>query len=238
MAEERKNKFISASITAIVMAILLLLCFFYGLSYQVPPPQPKKAILIELSTMDGGGGGGGGVEAPNNQRNTHNNGEPVATQNWGDVPAVNSNPNATRRQDNVAPLPQPDPNAVYRPGMGGGSGGGSGTGTGRGSGSGIGLGNGSGTGGGSGSGTGGGIGYGTGSRGYTYMPDLTVKEQGEVYIEVHVMADGTVSEARVITSAKYPTTITNHSIQQQCVAKAKTAKYKSGKEEFRIIVFK
>jgi hypothetical protein len=70
------------------------------------------------------------------------------------------------------------------------------------------------------------------------MPDLTVKESGEVYVEVHVMADGTIREARVVTSSKYPTTITTHSIQQQCVTKAKTAKYKSGKEEFRIIVFK
>ncbi|MDR1113119.1 MAG: hypothetical protein LBL18_05115 [Bacteroidales bacterium] len=227
MADEQKNKIISASVTTVVMAALLLICLFCGLTWEVPPPQPKRALLIELSTM--GGGGGGGMEAAHNR--TRHGGEQIATQEWEDSPAVNSNPNATRRRpENAIPEPQPDPNAVYRPGRGGGSGGGSGTGTGSGSGSGIGPG--------SGSGSGGGIGYGTGSRGYTYMPDLTVREHGEVYVEVRITADGTVSEARVITNARYPTTITSYTIQQQCVEKAKTAKYKPGKEELRIIVFK
>ena len=51
------------------------------------------------------------------------------------------------------------------------------------------------------------------------------------------MADGTVSEARVINNNKHKTTITNRNIQQQCVQEAKRAKYKPGKEELRIIVF-
>ena len=82
------------------------------------------------------------------------------------------------------------------------------------------------------------ISYGTGTRGYTYMPSLTVTELGVVYVEVHISTDGTVVDARVINNSKYPTTITNSRIQAECVAKAKTAKYKPGKEELRIIVFK
>jgi len=232
MAEERKNKIISASITAIVMVILLLLCFFCGFTYQIPPPQPKKAILIELSTWDGGGGGGS--QSPNKQQRVHHNGDPTTTQRWEEAPRVDHNPNTTLRQEHIPIQPQLDPKAVYKQGTGGGSG----SGTGGGSGSGIDFGNGSGSGGGSGGGSGQGIGYGTDHRGYTYMPDLKVKESGEVYVEVHVMEDGTVKDARIINSKKYPTTIPNSKIQQECVDKAKTAKYKSGKEEFRIIVFK
>jgi len=126
--------------------------------------------------------------------------------------------------------PSPNPNAAYRPGMGGGKGGGTGTGTGTGKGSGFGEGE--------GSGNGGGIGYGVGNRGYTYMPELNVSEPGTVYVEVHVDEAGVVVDARVITSRKYPTTITDSRVQAQCVAKAKTAKYRPGKEELRIIVFK
>ncbi len=85
---------------------------------------------------------------------------------------------------------------------------------------------------------GGGIGYGEGNRGYTYMPDLTVSETGQVFVEVHIDTDGNVLDARIIDNSKYPTTIANRRIQAECVAKAKTAKYKKGKEELRIIVFK
>ncbi|MEG1556695.1 MAG: hypothetical protein RR356_08240, partial [Bacteroidales bacterium] len=84
----------------------------------------------------------------------------------------------------------------------------------------------------------GGVGYGTGNRGYTYMPDLTVNQMGQVFVEVHVNADGDVIEARIVNNSKYPTTITDSRIQADCIAKAKTAKYRKGKEEFRIIVFK
>jgi len=90
---------------------------------------------------------------------------------------------------------------------------------------------------GQGSGFGDGIGYGTGSRGLVHPINSSVSEEGQVCVEVHVMADGTVSEARVIDSDKHKTTITNRQIQQQCVQEAKRAKYKPGKEELRIIVF-
>ena len=57
-------------------------------------------------------------------------------------------------------------------------------------------------------------------------------------VEVHVMADGTVSEARIINNSKGRTTISNTFIQQQCIREAYKAKYKAGKEELRIILFK
>ncbi|MDR2868166.1 MAG: hypothetical protein LBV46_01320 [Bacteroidales bacterium] len=237
---EKRDRLISGSITAIVMGLLFLLCFFCGLSYQYPPPPPHKAMLIELSTFDGGGGGGGGTENPSHQRHTRSSGERIATQNHQDAPVVNRS-NATNRNHTdptPTPTPQLNPNATYRPGTGGGSGGGSGTGTGSGTGSGIGPGSGSGSGGGSGSGTGTGIGYGTGNRGLINNIDLNVNENGQVCVEVHVLADGSVAGARIISSAKYPTTITNASIQANCIVRAKSARYRSGNEEYRVIIFK
>ena len=105
------------------------------------------------------------------------------------------------------------------------------------SGSGIGSGTGSGLGPGEGAGSGGGVGYGTGHRGMINNIDATVNEEGQVCVEVHIAADGHVIDARVINNSKHKTTITNRNIQQQCVARAKQAIYKAGKEELRIIVF-
>ena len=113
----------------------------------------------------------------------------------------------------------------------------SGTGIGVGSGIGSGIGRGSGLGPGQGSGSGGGIGYGTGSRGLVHPINTSVSEEGQVCVEVHVLADGTVSEAHIINSGNHKTTVMNKTIQQQCVQEAKRAKYKPGKEELRIIVF-
>ena len=112
-----------------------------------------------------------------------------------------------------------------------------GSGSGGGQGSGIGTGTGSGLGPGEGGGSGGGVGYGTGNRGLVEQINTSVNEEGQVCVEVHVLADGTVSEARVINNSKHKTTIANRTIQQQCVQEAKRAKYKPGKEELRIIVF-
>ena len=43
--------------------------------------------------------------------------------------------------------------------------------------------------------------------------------------------------SRVINNAEHKTTITDRNAQQQCVARAKQAKYHPGKEELRIIIF-
>ena len=67
--------------------------------------------------------------------------------------------------------------------------------------------------------------------------DATVNEEGQVCVEVHIAADGHVIDARVINNSNHKTTITNRNIQQECVARAKQARYKAGKEELRIIVF-
>ena len=69
------------------------------------------------------------------------------------------------------------------------------------------------------------------------MPDRTLPERGQVYVEVHIDTEGNVVDARVISNSKYPTTVTNKRILDDCVAKAKTAKYSKGKEELRIILF-
>ncbi|MDL2312283.1 hypothetical protein LJC68_05350 [Bacteroidales bacterium OttesenSCG-928-B11] len=230
---EKKNKTISGIITTVVMILLIILMMILGLKYEYPPPPPKQVIVIEMTSISGGGGGGGNTQSQV-KKPTPSAAENLVTQPDIDLPVIptSKKPNANRDVVEAPKDPEPvaNPLAAYRPGMGGGTGGGTGSGTGNGLGSGIGPGE--------GSGTGGGIGYGTGGRGHLYMPDLTISETGQVYVEVHVETDGTVRSARVINTSKYPTTITNAKIREECVRKAYTAKYKPGKEELRIIVFK
>lgn len=230
MSEERKNKVISASVTTLVMGLLFLILLFCSFSYQNPPPAPKKVIFIELTDL--GGGGGGGNQADAKSANNVSASPNMATQNSEEAPTVVSNPNPVKNANTnpVVNTPKPDQNAIFRPGMGGGSGGGTGTGTGSGTGTGIGPG--------VGDHSGGGIGYGTGNRGMVRIPDMTIKEEGVVYVEVHVNADGTVKEAKVLNTSKYPTSITSSTIRNECLNRAKNVKYVSGKEELRIIVFK
>jgi len=104
--------------------------------------------------------------------------------------------------------------------------------------SGIGISSGDGMGVGSNEGTGRGIGYGSGNRAYINIPDVNINENGVIYIEVHVTEKGDVINARILSTAKYPTNITNAKTQQECLARALSAKYVSGKEEMRVIVFK
>ena len=126
-------------------------------------------------------------------------------------------------------ISSPSQSAMYK-GRGG-------TGSGGGLGSGIGSGTGSGLGPGEGGGHGGGIGYGTGTRGMINTINTTVNQEGQVCVEVHVTAEGNVISARVINTAKFRTTISNNAIQAQCIAQAKQARYKPGKEELRVIIF-
>ena len=127
------------------------------------------------------------------------------------------------KDNTTSTTPTVNQNAMFKGGKGG---------------SGIGTGTGSGLGPGEGSGSGGGIGYGTGSRGLVKQINTEISEEGQVAVEVHVMADGTVSEARIVNNSKGRTTITNTYIQQQCIREAKKVRYKPGKEELRIILFK
>ena len=135
---------------------------------------------------------------------------------------------------NDATPPKVNPNALFSDvGGGNGIGNGSGTGTGIGSGSGSGWGTGVGT------GDGGGIGYGTDNRGYRRSPDimLNVSESGSVYVEVEIDESGNVIAAKVISNSKYPTSITSTAIREECVRRAKSVKYTSGKHEYRVLMF-
>ena len=227
MNQENKHKAIASTITVFSMSVILLILFFCGMEHQNPPPQPKKSIIIELDFDTGGGGGGGNESAPTPTRTPQPSGEHVATQDFEDAPAASSSP----IKEAADTKPKVNQNALFRPGSGGGSGGGSGTGSGSGRGDGLGPG--------TGSGSGGGLGYGTGGRGYRHMPDVSLKDRnGVVFVEVHVNEAGDVIDAKVISNAKYPTTITDRNILNNCVLRAKTAKYAPGKEELRVIIFK
>ena len=246
MSMETKNKVISFFVTTVIMMLLLLLLYYFGLYSQNPPPEPKNLVLIEFSTYEGGGGGGGG-----NYKMPHASGENyVETPNWAtqdaeDVPviATSSNPKPAQTKSDIinAPIePQPEPGVTYKPGKGSGTGGGSGGGSGGGIGTGTGTGKGAGmgTGEGGGIGSGKGPGYGTGNRAYTNIPDVNINENGVVYVEVHINVHGSVINARIINTEKFPTTITNAKVQQDCLNRALSAKYVAGKDELRIIMFK
>jgi len=231
MSAESKNRVISSFVTTVAMAIVLLVLYTLGLYSQVPPPEPKQMILIEFTS---GGGGGGGSEMPQSARNVSSSAPHLITQDTEEAPVLASNPTPSESQNEgaVSSETKPDPGAAYRPGKGGGSGGGTGTGSGTGAGMGLGSGEGA------GAGSGRGIGYGSGNRAYVSIPDVTIKENGVVYVEVHVTTQGTVIDARIISSAKYPTNITNAATLEDCLSRARSAKYVTGKEELRIIVFK
>ena len=232
MSKENKNKLISASVTAGVMALLFIFMLFCGFTHQVPPPPAKKVILIELDEEVGGGGGGGGTpqQAPTPQPTPATTS--AVTTNDASAPATNYTKTPTPQQTTTAP--KVNQKAMFS-GVGGGTGTGNGTGTGSGSGSGRGTGIGTGD----GAGNGGGIGYGTGNRGYRRAPDITldVHESGSVYVEVEIDENGNVIAAKVISNSKYPTSITSSSIREECVRRAKGVKYLSGKHEYRVIMF-
>ena len=213
------------------MSFLLLVLYFFGLYAQVPPPEARQLILIELTS---GGGGGGGSDMPKSAKNITSDAPNLATQDVEEAPVVTPNPKPSKspNSDVVATEPKPDPGAAYRPGKGGGTGGGTGTGNGTGAGMGYGSGEGA------GEGSGKGIGYGSGNRAYVNIPDVSISENGVVYIEVHVAAQGNVVNARILSTSKYPTNITTAKILEDCLTRARNAKYVTGKEELRIIVFK
>jgi hypothetical protein len=226
--ENRKDNVIAWCTTIGTMALLLILLLACSLKTQIPPPPPKQMVYVDIAPM-GGGGGGGTPQVASNPKPA--SGQNYATQNAQDAPAVNHSDKTTTKPSTqtVPSTPKPDQSSMYH-GRGG-------TGSGGGSGSGIGSGTGSGLGPGEGAGSGGGVGYGTGHRGMINNIDATVNEEGQVCVEVHIAADGHIIDARVINNSNYKTTITNRNIQQQCVARAKQAIYKPGKEELRIIVF-
>ncbi|MCL2290040.1 MAG: hypothetical protein FWC34_04960 [Bacteroidetes bacterium] len=83
-----------------------------------------------------------------------------------------------------------------------------------------------------------GIGYGSGNRGIINIPDVNINESGVIYVEVHVTEQGDVINARILSTPKYPTNITNEKTQQEVLRRALAAKYTTGKEELRILAFK
>ncbi len=225
---EQKDRMWSGLSSLLSIALIIVLLLTFGLKSQIPPPPPKKTFYVELDA-EVGGGGGGGMDAPSPNKVTNTAAPNYATQNASAAPAVSHSENTSTTTTQPA-QPKVDQSAMFKGGKGG-------SGSGGGQGSGIGTGEGSGLGPGQGSGSGGGVGYGTGYRKRSDI-NTRVSEEGQVCVEVHVLADGTVSEARVVNNKEHKTTITNRQIQQQCVQEAKRAKYNPGKEELRIIVFR
>ena len=224
--ENRKDNWISASVTLAAMAIVMVLLLVCGLKSQNPPPPPKKTFYVELETTTGGGGGGG-VETPSPKTSRTPSAPNYATQNAQDAPAV-AHSTKTNTQKKQTTTPKVNQNAMFKGGKGG-------SGSGGGQGSGIGTGTGSGLGPGTGSGSGGGYGNGTGHRAMTSKPSLEIKEDhGTVCIEVYIEEDGTVSKAVIVSSKS---SISNNAIQQECLRKAKTIRYNRGKKERRYVIF-
>ena len=204
-----------STIAALVLIIVLLLAF--GLKSIIPPPPPKKTFYVDIAEY-AGGGGGGGTPDPTPSTSRQPSGQTYATQNAQSAPSVaqSDKPSTTNSQPAVS-TPKPDQSAMFQKGKyGNGSGGGGGNG--------IGPGNGDGLGPGEGDGHGGGIGYGDGTRKRINDINTNVPEEGQVCVEIHITADGTVIDARIINTSKFKTTITNSAILNQCIAQAKKAR--------------
>lgn len=233
MSQEEKNKLISAGGTLISMGIVLIFLLLCGFTQETPPPPAKKIIMVELDEEIGGGGGGGGTPQKTSNRQSAPS-ENIVTEDSPNAPTTHRPANRKTTPDNSQPVQQVNKGALFN-GTGGGSGSGKGTGTGSGSGSGRGTGIGNGD----GSGIGSGIGEGTGTRGMRKTPNLRidVQENGKVFVEVHIDAEGNVIGARVVSDKRHPTNITNSEIRQECIRRAKEVKYAAGKEEFRFILF-
>lgn len=225
--ENRTHTLISAIVSLVSMIMIIILLLVFGLKSQIPPPPPKKTFYVDIEQL-AGGGGGGGEDAPTPQNAPAPSAPNYATQNaQHNVPSA---PKAPTTSTQTTSAPKVNQQAMYKGGR-------KGPGTGGGDGNGNGLGTGNGLGPGTGSGSGGGIGYGHGSRGLVNNINTVVTEEGQVSVEVHILADGTVIDAKVVNTSEHKTTIANSQIQRLCVAKAKQARYKAGKEELRVIVF-
>lgn len=224
--ENRKDNLISGGTSIGVMILIIILLLTFGLKSIIPPPPPKKTFYVDIEQLTGGGGGGG-AEVPSPKSSSVSTGQNYATQNAQDAPATTTAPR-TNPTSTTTPTPQVDQSSLYKGGRGG-------SGSGGGQGSGIGTGTGSGLGPGTGSGSGGGYGAGTGNRSMKSKPSFEIKEDhGTVCVEVFIEENGTVSKANLVPSKS---SITNRSIQQECLAKAKTIRYDRGKKERRYIIF-
>lgn len=224
--ENRKDNVIAWCTTIGTMALLLILLLACSLKTQIPPPPPKQMVYVDIAPMGGGGGGGTPQVASNPKPSA---GQNYATQNAQDAPAVNhSNRTSTNTQTQTVPSqPKPDQSSMYHGRGGKGNGGGEGDGYGPGKGKGLGPGD--------GGGHGGGYGQGTGSRNMTSRPSLEIKEDhGTVCVEVFIEENGTVSKV-VLIPAK--SSITDMTIQQACLQKAKQIRYEKGKKERRYVIF-
>jgi protein TonB len=89
--EHEKRSFV---ITSVIFVIILLLCFFLGLSYMDPPPE--NGIAINFDTEDSGGGGGesgspavSAPQIPQPASQPTPAADEVATQDVADAPVIN-----------------------------------------------------------------------------------------------------------------------------------------------------
>lgn len=226
---EKRNVYISAGLTALICAIILVLLFLFGFSVPLPLPE-EKGVVIEV-----GGGGGGGMEEilkddiaeiVESQQAAAVAEENVVTQNTEDVNYTV--PEKTVVSDKKVEVktpakPTPDQRVQnFKWGSGGGTGTGSGTGSGTGEGSGSGTGIGSGSG--SGAGSGNGVSFNLKGRSAKKIPkpQYTEDDQGKVVVAVWVDKDGNVTRAE---AGQVGSTISNPALWEKAKRSALQAKF-------------
>lgn len=110
--EHEKKSFV---ITVIIYTVILLLCFFLGMTYMDPPPE--NGIAINFGTTEFGQGDVQPMEdvrmAPQQAQSAAEatpQADEVATQDVDDAPVVNKEkPQKETPKENVTPKPQPKP---------------------------------------------------------------------------------------------------------------------------------
>lgn len=116
--DEKKNKIISASITALLMVIVLIICFSFG--YQPPdPPIPENGVEVNLGDSDMGIGENSEPSSsvptpPTPYRESSDNtpvDEQVMTQNNEETTSIaqKDNPKDNTKADNAQPEKPKEP---------------------------------------------------------------------------------------------------------------------------------
>lgn len=235
--DETKNRIISATITAVIMAIAVVICLAFG--YMPPdPPIPEEGVEVNLGNSDMGLGdseqidGGSAASNPAPASSADEDLSSQSTEESVSLPnKANSKPSKTQQeQPKETPKSETKPaepvinqNALFKKrGEGNNNGGSEGNTSGSGN---MGDANGNPNASGYNGKGGGGRGpsFSLGNRGGVSLPEpaYNSKEQGKIVIQIYVDRKGKVISAENTRG----TDIRDQALIDQCIAKAKESKF-------------
>ncbi|MCR5114658.1 MAG: hypothetical protein K6A95_03150 [Bacteroidales bacterium] len=236
MKRDNEYKLISAGVTLVSFALLIVFLVFCGFTYLDPPPQPENQVEVmvqEIELAEDMGGGnlmdGGNFNPQKPTPSPEVPPTPTKTGMRNNTPTTNTATSPTGPKANVPEQPKPNSSAMFGTdkvgtGQNASTAGGNTSGHGGASGHGDGLGYGNAAG--SGGGTGGGTGSGSGKPGWAIAPNwsgITSPQDFTFTLKVTVDDNGNVTDVRRGSNCNAPENIVN-----QAIARIKSAKFKKG----------